>query len=210
MDSATLLYWLRQQDERVIALGCDYGQRHRRELVCARMLCEEASVEFVPLLCAEPLRPLLAGSALTSDIDVPLGHYEDESMRLTVVPNRNMILLSLAAGLAMSRGATRVAYAAHAGDHAIYPDCRSSFVDAVAVVLQVAGYRRIELLVPFLRETKGDIVTIGRTLGVPYELTWTCYQGRDKHCGQCGACVERREAFEFAGADDPVPYEDAA
>jgi 7-cyano-7-deazaguanine synthase len=151
---------------------------------------------------------LLSGSSLTSpNIQVPEGHYEDESMKATVVPNRNMILLSIATGWAVSTGASSVSYAAHFGDHAIYPDCREEFADAMNNIMEIAGWDKVSLNRPFSSFTKADIVKLGDELGVPFEKTWSCYKGGQIHCGVCGTCVERREAFELAGVTDPTIYD---
>ena len=154
------------------------------------------------------LGSLLGGSSLTDEsIDLPEGHYEEESMKATIVPNRNMILLSLAAGHALSIGFDTVAYAAHAGDHTIYPDCRPEFASAMENALGLADWQKLGLHRPFVDKTKADLVRIGHELGVPFESTWSCYAGRDLHCGRCGTCVERKEAFALAGIADPTEYE---
>ena len=137
----------------------------------------------------------------------PDGHYTDESMKATVVPNRNMLFLAVAASWAIAQGAAAVAYAAHAGDHAIYPDCRPEFVRAMSAALGLADWRQLELATPFINWDKGQIVRRGAELGVPFEKTWSCYRGGTAHCGTCGTCVERREAFSQAGIADPTIYE---
>jgi 7-cyano-7-deazaguanine synthase len=154
------------------------------------------------------IKPLLKGSSQTDDVIVPEGHYEDPVMKITVVPNRNMILLSVGAAMAIGCRAKLVAYAAHAGDHAIYPDCRPEFVTSIAQTLSLCHYDGgVELWTPFVYETKARIVTIGTRLGVPYERTYSCYSGREKQCGKCGTCVERREAFAINQLEDPAGYE---
>jgi 7-cyano-7-deazaguanine synthase len=208
MDSTTLLHYMKAHlgKENVAALGVDYGQRHSRELLFANeqaKLCD-VSFELANLL---GIRHLLSGSALTdSGVEVPHGHYEDESMKATVVPNRNMIMLSVAAGAAIARGFDAVAYGAHAGDHTIYPDCRPEFAEAVEKALALCHFTRIELVRPFVKETKGGICRIGDELGVDFSRTWSCYEGGEFHCGKCGTCVERKEAFEEAGVQDPTEY----
>jgi 7-cyano-7-deazaguanine synthase len=127
-------------------------------------------------------------------------------MKTTVVPNRNMILLALATGHALSIGAQQVAYAAHSGDHAIYPDCRNEFADAMARAMALCDWSQVELYRPFVDWTKADIVRRGAELGVPFGQTWSCYKGGNKHCGRCGTCIERREAFDLAGVEDPTNY----
>ena len=128
-------------------------------------------------------------------------------MKATVVPNRNMIMLSIAAGWAISRRADRVAYAAHGGDHAIYPDCRREFIDALGEAIIIADWHPVRLYGPYVAISKADVVALGQKLGVPFDRTWTCYKGRTKHCGKCGTCVERREAFALAGVPDPTSYD---
>jgi 7-cyano-7-deazaguanine synthase len=212
MDSATLLGLAVQQYKQVMALSVDYAQRHKVELQSAKAVAEHFGIEH-EILDITNINHLLAGSSLTSDMAVPHGHYEDESMKQTVVPARNTILLSLAAGWAISREFDTVAYAAHAGDHAIYPDCRAEFVLAMQKVFDVFDYNPLDLWVPFLGLDKAGILKIGMPLGVPYEKTWTCYDPqrefkRDlyKACGKCGSCQERLEAFVQLGIKDPIQY----
>jgi len=207
IDSTVLLYDLLNSGHDVQALSVNYGQRHGKELDCAKSLCKQLNVEHhVADLTA--LNPLLSGSSLTSPhVQVPEGHYEDESMKATVVPNRNMILLSIATGWAMSTGASSVSYAAHSGDRAIYPDCREEFADAMNSVMEIAGWDKVSLNRPFSSLTKADIVKLGDELGVPFEQTWSCYKGGQVHCGVCGTCVERREAFQLAGVTDSTIYD---
>lgn len=206
MDSTTLLYDLLSQGHEVRALGFFYGQRHVIELNHARAIAEAAKIEFTTVDLGE-IRPLIAGSSQTSsDIPVPEGHYEEESMKLTVVPNRNMIMLSIAVGNAISLKFDRVAYAAHGGDHAIYPDCRTVFVEALAKAVELCDWHKVQLYAPYLSITKAQIAQRGAELNVPYELTWSCYQGKELHCGKCGTCTERKEAFLLGGVPDPTVY----
>ncbi len=206
LDSTTLLYLLHSQGCRLRALGVHYGQRHQKELRAAESLCRELQVEFRRVDLSS-LSPLLAGSALTSgEVEVPEGHYTDESMGQTVVPNRNMLLLSVAIAWAVSAGSGSVAYAAHAGDHAVYSDCRPEFVEAMDQAAALCSYAPVRILRPFIHKTKAEIVGLGHELGVPFERTWSCYQGRDLHCGRCGTCSERAEAFLLAGVPDPTVY----
>ena len=206
MDSTVLLYRLVAEGDEVKALSIDYGQRHRKEIGCARKLAEGLGVEH-RVADLRSLAELLGGSALTSpEIEVPEGHYAEDNMKATVVPNRNMILLSVAAGWAISSEFDRVAYAAHAGDHAVYPDCRTEFADALDSAIRLADWREVSLCRPFVDITKSDIVKLGTVLNVPFENTWSCYKGGELHCGRCGTCVERREAFHLAGVSDPTQY----
>jgi 7-cyano-7-deazaguanine synthase len=154
---------------------------------------------------------MLGGSALTDDIAVPDGHYAEESMKITVVPNRNAIMLAIAYGLAVAQGADTVAAAVHGGDHFIYPDCRPAFIEAFQTMENYAldGQPPIGLYVPFVMLAKADIVAIGEKLAVPFAETWSCYKGGTMHCGRCGTCVERLEAFQLALVPDPTDYADA-
>ncbi|KPP96855.1 7-cyano-7-deazaguanine synthase QueC [Marinobacter sp. HL-58] len=206
MDSFTLLHLARARGYRVHALSFDYGQRHVRELDCAQRVCAELAIPH-KVIDIRALAGVMAGSALTDDVAVPEGHYEEESMKATVVPNRNMILLSLATGYAVTAGAGAVWYGAHGGDHAIYPDCRPEFVEKMDAVCRVANYEPVGIEAPFMSYDKSDILAEGVKLGLDYSKTWTCYNGREKACGRCGSCVERLEAFAANGLTDPLPYE---
>lgn len=195
MDSTTLLYKLRAHGDDVFCLSFDYGQRHKKELKAAQKICKRLKVPH-KIADITNLKTLMQGSALTSALKVPEGHYKDKTMRLTVVPNRNMIFLSLAIAAAVSMQFDRVALAVHAGDHAIYPDCRPQFIKKMRAVSEVANYEAVKIHAPFLHMTKRNVVILGEKLRVPYEDTWTCYKGLKKPCGKCGACVERDEALE--------------
>jgi 7-cyano-7-deazaguanine synthase len=194
----------------LIAVSFDYGQRHAKEIEHAARCAERLDAEH----CVIDLRSvgsLLSGSALTdAAVDVPEGHYTDASMAATVVPNRNAIILSVAVGVAVARSADAVATAVHAGDHTVYPDCRPAFIEAFEREALVAneGFIRdgFRVLAPFLHLKKDEIVARGAGLGVPFAETWSCYVGGDQHCGRCGTCVERREAFDLAGVADPTTY----
>ena len=213
MDSATLLALAKREFDEVKALTLIYGQSHQIEVSRAQDVAHHFNIRHL-VLDISAISPLIQGSALTTpEIKVPKGHYEDESMKQTVVPARNTILLSLALGYCISQEFNMVAYAAHAGDHAIYPDCRREFVEAMQEVFKLAHYYPVELWVPFLDMDKGDILTVGYPLGVPYEKTWTCYdpQGPDPYgdmwaCSKCGACQERLEGFTKIGKKDPINY----
>ena len=154
---------------------------------------------------------LLSGSALTDDVDVPDGHYAEESMKATIVPNRNAIMLTIAYGVAASLNLDAVATAVHGGDHFIYPDCRPGFINAFETMQKEAleGFNNIKLFTPFLEMSKADIVSEGAKYNVPFEKTWSCYKGQDIQCGRCGTCVERQEAFALANIKDPTQYADS-
>lgn len=210
MDSTTLAHYLRSQGVKELhCLSVNYGQRHEVEVLYATFQARVVQAVQHRVVDLRSLGNLLGGSALTSPkVAVPEGHYAAESMRSTVVPNRNMIMLSIAAGYASTRKLDLVGYAAHAGDHFIYPDCRPPFVDALRTTLEYAmeGFHVPRLVAPFLNLTKAQIVTVGDSLGIRWDRTWSCYNGRERHCGKCGTCVERREAFAVAGVKDPTPY----
>lgn len=206
MDSFTVLNKALQQGHEVYALSFDYGQRHVKELKVAASVCEKLGVAH-KIVDISAINQLIGGSSLTDDIDVPEGHYEAENMKSTIVPNRNMILLSLAVGYAVSLKASKVYYGAHSGDHAIYPDCRPEFVKKMDDVCRIANYDAVEIFSPYLNNTKIDILTDGIKMGLDYSQTWTCYNGRDKACGKCGACQERLEAFALNNVTDPLEYE---
>lgn len=210
MDSVTLAYLLAAQGYELHLVSFDYGQRHRKELEFARSCAERLGARH-DVVDLSAIRGLLKGSALTDEIPVPEGHYAAPTMAATVVPNRNAIMLSLAYAVAVVDQASVVAIGVHAGDHPIYPDCRPAFVVAFEHMERVAtdGYARqgVSLYAPFVHVGKHDIVARGVRLQVPYEETWSCYKGGERHCGVCGTCVERREAFELAGVADPTTYE---
>ena len=206
MDSFTVLNMAVNDGYEVYALSFDYGQRHSKELDYASRACQNLGVSH-KIIDISAINELIGGSSLTSDIDIPEGHYTEESMKQTVVPNRNMILLSMAVGYAVSLDATKVFYGAHSGDHAIYPDCRPEFVERMNDVCAIANYEKVEIISPFLYQSKIDILTAGLNMGLDYNLTWTCYNGREKACGKCGACQERLEAFEQNNTQDPLSYE---
>lgn len=206
LDSTVLLHLLRAAGDEVAAVSIDYGQRHRVELGYAERTAKQLGIPWQKADLSA-VAPLLAGSSLTSDeIAVPHGHYAEENMKQTVVPNRNMIMLAVAAGWAIGQQADRLAYGAHSGDHTIYPDCRPEFIAAMAAALKLADWHSLELFTPFANMTKADIVRRGAELDVDFAATWSCYEGGEIHCGACGTCVERREAFADAGVADPTEY----
>jgi len=206
MDSFTVLNRALKDGKEVYALSFDYGQRHVKELECASSVCVSLNVSH-KVIDISAINQLLAGSSLTDDIEIPEGHYEAENMKSTIVPNRNMILLSLAVGYAVSVGASQVYYGAHSGDHAIYPDCRPEFVQKMNDVCQIANYESVEIFSPYLSVNKTAILADGLSMGLDYSNTWTCYNGREKACGKCGACQERIEAFTDNEIIDPIEYE---
>jgi len=206
MDSYTVLNKALRDGYEVYALSFDYGQRHVKELDVAALACKDLDVHH-KIVDISAINQIIGGSSLTDDIEVPEGHYEAENMKSTIVPNRNMILLSLAVGYAVSLKACKVYYGAHSGDHAIYPDCRPEFVQKMDDVCRIANYDAVEIVSPYLKNSKIDILTDGLKMKLDYNLTWTCYNGREKACGKCGACQERLEAFKLNNVIDPIAYE---
>lgn len=199
MDSTTMLY--EYADSIALAVNFNYGANHNaREAECARLNCRKLGIELVEIDLSFMGRHF--ESSLLSGADaIPEGHYEDANMRSTVVPFRNGIMLSVAAGLAESRGLKAVMIANHGGDHAIYPDCRAGFINAMNAAISEGTYEHIELRAPYTGLTKADIACRGARIGVDYSLTYSCYKGGRKHCGRCGTCVERREALIAAGLE---------
>ncbi|WP_420558679.1 7-cyano-7-deazaguanine synthase QueC [Roseovarius sp.] len=210
LDSVSLAHKVAGEGTLRGLLSFDYGQRHVKEVefaaACARRLGVPHKVVDISGVGAA-----LSGSALTDDVDVPDGHYAEETMKITIVPNRNAIMLAIAFGMAAAEKAEAVAAAVHGGDHFIYPDCRPGFVEAFQAMQDEAleGVAEVQLYTPFLTGSKADIVTEGAKWGTPFAETWSCYKGGDVHCGRCGTCVERREAFHLAGVADPTAYADA-
>ena len=206
LDSTVVVQQLIHDQASVRLLSINYGQRHKKELSHSSRIATSMNLPH-RILDLPDLAELLSGSSLTdSSVELPEGHYAEESMKSTVVPNRNMILLAMAAGYALSIDFDTVAYAAHAGDHTIYPDCRPVFADAMQNALQLADWKDLRLHRPFVNLTKAELVRIGAKLGAPLHLTWSCYAGEESHCGKCGTCVERKEAFEVAKITDPTEY----
>ena len=206
MDSITALY-AAQADYRVAGgVSFDYGSKHNpREIPFAAWHCARLGVphRVIPLGF---VGELFKSDLLVSGGAIPDGHYEEQSMKQTVVPFRNGIMLAVAGGYAESIGAEALVIAAHAGDHAIYPDCRENFLRAMGDALRLGTYAGVELLRPFIALTKAQIAARGHELGVDFSQTWSCYKGGEIHCGTCGTCVERREAFIEAGLKDPTVY----
>lgn len=206
LDSTVLAHDLLAAGDELLLLSIDYGQRHRKELAFAQQFAEKMSLPWKLADLRSIAGILGANSQTSSDVAVPHGHYAEETMKLTVVPNRNMIMLAVAAGWAIGEKADRLAYGAHAGDHTIYPDCRAEFVNAMAVALALCDWHKLELYTPFVAKSKAEIVKRGAELNVDFAATWSCYEGGAIHCGECGTCYERREAFERAGVVDPTHY----
>ena len=207
LDSSTLLYWAAKRYY-VSALTFDYGSKHNeREMLAAKEIARKLNVPH-SIIKLPFVNELFKSNLLKSGGEIPEGHYEDLSMRSAVVPFRNGIILSIAVGYAESIDAKTVLYAAHAGDHAIYPDCRPAFLNAMAEAGHAGTYLGVEIKDPFIGMKKNEIVSVGKELGVPFEITYSCYKGGELHCGKCGTCVERKEAFRLSGIHDPTKYSD--
>ncbi|MDR0353860.1 MAG: 7-cyano-7-deazaguanine synthase QueC [Opitutaceae bacterium] len=208
MDSVVALHWARREHEVAAAVSFDYGAKHNaRELPLAAEQAALVGARHVVI----PLRfmdGLFESALLSSGGEIPSGHYEEETMKQTVVPFRNAIMLSVATGLAESLGAEGLVIAAHGGDHAVYPDCREDFMQAMGDAMRLGTYAGVRLLRPFIAMKKARIAAEGARLGVDFARTWSCYKGGAVHCGRCGTCVERREAFIEAGVPDPTVYLD--
>lgn len=206
MDSTTLLYDMHRKHQVVGALSFNYGSKHNeRELPMAVYHCKNLGVQhqIIPL---DFVAEYFSSDLLKTGGEIPEGHYEDANMVKTVVPFRNAIMLSIATGYAESIGAEAVAIAAHSGDHAVYPDCRDEFMDSFASSMEHGTYADIQLLRPYVGIRKEGIAEIGNDLGVDFAQTYSCYNGGEIHCGKCGTCVERKEAFALAQLSDPTNY----
>lgn len=208
MDSFTVLHRALREGRDVHALSFDYGQRHVRELDTARRVCRSLSVPH-QVVDIRAIHGLIDSSALTDAAQaMPHGDYASDNLASTAVPNRNMILLSLAIAKAVNIGADRVDYGAHGGDHVLYPDCRPEFVEAMRHAAGLANLEPVEIHAPYLHATKADILREGLAMGLDYADTWTCYEGGKKACGRCASCRERLEAFAANSVTDPLAYVD--
>ncbi len=206
MDSITLLH--EYKDKIALGVTFDYGSNHaKKEIAFATEHCKKLGIEHLVIPLAF-VHDYFKSSLLEGPDAIPEGHYEAENMKSTVVPFRNGIMLAIACGIAESRGLHYVMIANHGGDHAIYPDCRDEFIGAMNEAMCRGTYEQVTILAPYTRITKADIAKLGAEVGVDYARTWSCYKGGEKHCGKCGTCVERKEAFALAGIKDPTEYEE--
>lgn len=207
MDSATVLADMLDNGHEVECIGFTYGSKHNMyENNAAWELSKHYKVPF-KIYDLSGFMEGLDSNLMKSGGEVPEGHYEQENMSLTVVPGRNLIFASIVASIAESRGAAAIALGVHSGDHAIYPDCRPEFVEALKVVIAASTENKIEVLTPFLTGDKISILEWGMANGVPYHLTRTCYKDQEVSCGKCGSCTERLEAFQLNGMIDPIKYQ---
>ena len=206
MDSITLMH--NYKDEIALAVTFDYGSNHnKREIECAAFHCKQLGIEHI-IIPLDFMHQYFKSSLLSGAEAIPEGHYAAENMKSTVVPFRNGIMLAIACGLAESRGLDSVMIANHAGDHAIYPDCRATFIESMSEAMAYGTYEHVKICAPYTHLTKGQIAVIGKEIGLDYSKTYSCYKGGEKHCGKCGTCVERKEALAEAGIDDPTEYEE--
>ena len=204
MDSTTLLHY--KKERIALAVSFDYGSNHNaREIECAKWQCKQLGIEHL-VIPLSFMGKYFKSSLLSGGDAIPKGDYDGENMKSTVVPFRNGIMLSIACGLAESRDLKHVMMANHGGDHTIYPDCRPEFARAMSEAMKTGTYEGVTLIDPFTNITKGDIARLGKKLGVNYSHTYSCYCGEEKHCGECGTCRERKQAFEEAGIEDPTEY----
>ena len=210
MDSVAALYEAHQKYTVVGAVSFDYGSKHNhKEIPFAADHCEKLGIRHRTIRL-DFMNELFKSDLLQSGGAIPDGHYEQQNMKQTVVPFRNGIMLSIAGGYAESIEAKGLVIAAHSGDHAIYPDCREDFMKSMGNAIRLGTYAAVEILRPFIHNTKAEIARRGHELGVDFAQTWSCYKGGNVHCGTCGTCVERREAFELAGLPDPTVYQSSA
>lgn len=205
MDSITLLY--DKKEEIALAVTFDYGSKHNaREIAWAKVHCGRLGIRHI-VIKLDFMQKYFTSSLLEGGDEIPEGHYADENMKSTVVPFRNGIMLSVAAGIAESNGLEKILIANHGGDHTIYPDCRPEFIGAMDRAIANGTYEDVRIDAPYTNITKADIAKIGKRLGIDYSETWSCYKGGERHCGKCGTCIERKEAMALAGIDDRTEYE---
>ena len=206
IDSVTLAYQLYHEGDDLLFLTFDYGQKHRKEIAAATIYAKLLNSPQI-IFDLMDLGTNLNHNALTCETNVPPCAYDALSMSQTVVPARNAVMIAIATAIAVDKGYDRIALGVHGGDHFIYPDCRPEFIAAIEQVMQLATESAIEIHTPFIDKTKTNIIKIGKTLKIPYEHTWSCYNGQELHCGQCGTCIERRGAFRQANLKDPTIYD---
>ena len=206
MDSVTMLHDF--CNDIALAVTFDYGSNHnKREAACAAYHCQLLGIKHI-LIPLDFMGKYFKSSLLEGAEAIPEGHYASENMKSTVVPFRNGIMLAIACGIAESNGLKHVMMSNYSGDHAIYPDCRQEFVDAMTAAMTAGTYEHIDLVAPYTAISKTDIARIGKRLGIDYSTTYSCYKGGEHHCGKCGTCVERKEALRDAGIDDNTIYDD--
>lgn len=207
LDSTTAVYWAKKHFEEVETLSFEYGSKHNKiEHAYALKTCEKLNIKNT-LINLDFINEHFKSDLLKSGGEIPEGYYTEDNMKSTVVPFRNGIMLAIAAGFAESNNCDALILGNHSGDHAIYPDCRPEFIKGIKEAIYQGTEKHIKVLSPFCDMSKTDIVTEGKKLGVDFALTYSCYKGGEKHCGKCGTCTERKEAFEKSGITDPTEYE---
>ena len=205
MDSITMLHDFK--DRIALAISFDYGSNHNaKEIPFAKLHCQRLGIKHITIPLAF-MKEYFKSSLLSGAEAIPEGHYADENMKSTVVPFRNGIMLSIAAGIAETNDLSHIMIANHSGDHTIYPDCRENFISAMSAATHAGTYNGVTLFAPYTNITKSQIAKRGKELGIDYTETWSCYKGGEKHCGKCGTCVERKEALRDAGIEDKTEYE---
>lgn len=208
VDSVTALYDAAQRYQIIAGVSFDYGAKHNtREIPFAAYHCGHLQVQHI-VISLDFINQLFKSDLLKSGGAIPEGHYEELTMKQTVVPFRNGIMMAIVAGYAESVEAKGLIIAAHSGDHAIYPDCREEFMKSMGDAIRLGTYEQVEVIRPFIAMSKAQIAKRGQELGIDFSQTWSCYKGGDVHCGKCGTCVERREAFMVAEIKDPTVYKE--
>lgn len=203
LDSTTLLHYIKKQGYEIYGLSFDYHQRHLKELTYAKYWGERKCVEHK--IIKLDIEDVISHSALSDEsIKLPEEHYTHENQKITVVPNRNMVMLSIAIAYAENLGISEVFYAAHFSDRDIYPDCRKEYITALSLASQLGTYNNVEVKAPFVDMTKTEVVKMGLELGVKFEKTWSCYKGEERPCLTCATCQERSESFILNNTKDPL------
>lgn len=205
-DSFTLLHHALDQGIEVECITFSYGQKHIKEIDFAKENCKRLGLSHTLIDIGYPESIFGSSSLIDEATDIPHGSYKEESMKSTIVPNRNMIFISYAIAYSIAHDIDEVWYGAHAGDHFIYPDCRPEFLRSMNTAAELCDPSKISVKAPFINLNKGEILKIGLDLNIDYSKTWTCYKGLEKACGQCGSCVERIEAFTDNNSSDPISY----
>lgn len=207
MDSTTVLARLLADGHEVHCLNFTYGSKHNQyECMSAEAVADYYDVSY-KLIDLSNIFENFQSNLLKSGGEIPEGHYEQENMKLTVVPGRNTIFSGILMGYAQSIGASAIALGVHQGDHEIYPDCRIEYINSLRTTICLATEGEVDIYTPYLHTNKIGIIKDGLKLNVPYHLTRTCYKDQEISCGVCGSCRERIEGFQENGVKDPIPYE---
>jgi len=203
-DSATVAYWAKKQDYQIYPITFNYGQIALKETECAKQIAEKlgATTKIIDL---SALKEIFSGVTSLCNADIPL---TSEFSAPIIVPFRNAIFLSAAVAYAVAVGADKIFYGAQGSDEPFYPDCRREFYEAFEKAAKLGTCQEITIQAPFSGKRKSDLFKVGAELGVPFELTWSCYRDRSKHCGKCESCINRKKAFKEANIADPTKYEE--